>query len=129
MPEKARRIRLYSRPTTLAKIDERTREAALMRKVRDDLTRHVGGRPSVTQRLLIERAAVLALRVAQIDEKIVCGEMLTGHDNDHGLAWINALRRTLQALGLEPAAVAKPDPLRDHFADIARQANRPHRAA
>src|SRR6185437_12063736 len=114
MSEKARRVHLYSRPNILAKLDGRTREAQLMRKVRADLTAHVGGKPNIAQRLLIERAAVLALRVAQIDERIIAGEVLTAHDNDHAIAWHNCYRRTVQALGLEPAAVAKPDPLRDH---------------
>ncbi len=117
-PEKARKIGPYSRPDTLAKLDGRTREAALMRRVRVDLIQHCGGSPSVTQRLLIERAVVLSLRVAQIDQQILAGEPLTLHDSNYALAWNNALRRTLTALGA-PAAAKPPDPmaaLRAHLA-------------
>jgi hypothetical protein len=71
-----------------------------MRRVRAELTEHVGGHPSVTERMLIERATMLSLRVAQIDAKILSDEVLTLHDNQHALAWINALRRTLVDLGL-----------------------------
>src|SRR5262249_49763616 len=92
----------------LAKLDGRTREAALMRRVRAELTAHVGGEPTVTQRLLIERAAILSLRVAQLDARILTGELLTQHDNQHGLAWNNALRRTVVALGLYPAVTKAP---------------------
>ena len=38
-----------------------------MRAVVAELTRHVGGRPSAVQRLLIERAAKLHLRLALMD--------------------------------------------------------------
>jgi hypothetical protein len=97
-----RRLGPYSRFHAIAEIDQRTKEAQLMRRVRDELTAHVGGRPSAVERLLIERATMLSLRVAQIDIKIMAGEVLTLHDNQHALSWNNALRRTLSELGLEP---------------------------
>jgi hypothetical protein len=109
----------YSGPLTLAKLDGRTREAALMRRVRAELTAHCGGNPNAVQRALIERAAILSLRVAQLDAKIVAGEALTLHDSNFALAWNNALRRTLAALGLEPARAEPLDPmaaLRAHVA-------------
>lgn len=97
-----RRIGLYSRPHAIAEIDQRTVEARLMTRTRDELTEHVGGHPTAVERLLIERCVVLALKCAQLDIKIMSGEPLTGHDHQHGLAWFNSLRRTLQALGLQP---------------------------
>jgi hypothetical protein len=106
-PEKTRAIGPYCRPLALAKLDGRTREAALMRRVRAELTAHCGGNPSFPQAVLIERAAVLALRIAQIEAKMLAGEPLTLHDNDHAIAWHNAYRRTLSAIGLAPAA-ARP---------------------
>jgi hypothetical protein len=109
--EKTRSIGSNSRPVALAKLDGRTKEAALMRRVRADLIAHVGGLPTVTQRLLIERAVVLSLRVAQIDAKILAGESLTLHDSNFALAWNNALRRTLVALGIEPARSRPLDPM------------------
>ena len=66
----------YCSPLALAKLDGRTREAALMRRVRAELTAHVGGHPTFPQKCLIERAAVLALRIAQIDLKMLAGEPL-----------------------------------------------------
>jgi hypothetical protein len=103
LPATAPTIGPYSRPLALAKLDGRTREAALMRRVRAELTGHVGGNPTFPQKCLIERAAVLALRMAQIDQKIMTGEDLTTHDNNHAIAWHNAYRRVLTSLGLEPA--------------------------
>ena len=97
----------YCRPVTLAQLDGRTREAALMRRVRTELVAHVGGNPTFPQRLLIERAVILSLRCAQIDAKILEGQPLTLHDSNFALAWNNALRRTLVELGAEPAT-AKP---------------------
>src|ERR1700674_1928317 len=79
----------------LIKLDRRTKEATLMRRVREELTAHCGGYPSATQRALIERAAILSLRVEQIDAKILAGEALTLHDSNFALAWNNALRPTL----------------------------------
>jgi hypothetical protein len=109
-----RRIGPYSRPHAIAEIDQRTVEAALMRRVRDELTEHCGGHPTVVERLLIERATILSLRVAQIDVKILAGEVLTLHDNQHALSWFNALRRTLVELGLQPpASVANRTDLSD----------------
>jgi hypothetical protein len=123
-PKKVRQIGSYCRPVTLAKLDGRTREAALMRQVRADLTAHVGGSPSAIQRALIERAVVLSLRVAQIDAAIVAGKALTLHDANFALAWNNALRRTLVALGLQPAAAPAPT-LEDTLARIARRGAQP----
>jgi hypothetical protein len=109
----------YSGPLTLAKLDGRTREAALMRRVRAELTAHCGGNPSFPQRCLIDRAATLALRIAQIEAKMLTGETLTLHDNNHAIAWHNAYRRTLAAIGLEPAAT-RPSGLT--LADLRREA-------
>lgn len=79
-----------------------------MRWIREALVKHVGGRPSTVQALLIERAVILALKCAQIDAKIMSGETMTRHDSEHGLAWVNAYRRTLIALGIEPASQPQP---------------------
>src|SRR5205823_2217501 len=117
----AHQVGPYSRPHMLAKLDGRTREAALLRSVREELTAYVGGRPNPLQRALIERAAVLSLRVAQIDAKILGGEELGRHDNNQALAWNNALRRTLVELGvnqLEAAPAASASSLADVMAEI-----------
>lgn len=107
MDGKARDVRPYSRTHTLAKLDRRTRESALLSRTRSELTAHVGGKPSATQAALIERAAWLTLHVALLDAKIVDASGPTDHDSRTYLAWSNSLTRTLAALGLQ-AVTAKP---------------------
>lgn len=72
------------------------------------LTEHVGGKPNVVQRMLIDRAAVLSLRLALADERII-DDNLVEYDSKALVAWQNALTRTLTALGVQPdAAPALP---------------------
>jgi hypothetical protein len=99
----------------LEKMDGRTKEARLMRDLRRELTAHVGGSPSATQRALIERASWLTLHTAQIDGKIADGGRLTEHDARMYLAWSNSLTRCLRQLGMQ-AAAQKPPTLTDYLA-------------
>ena len=97
-----RRIGPHSRPDVLAKIDGRRREARLLQNIRQELTQHVGGAPSATQRALIERAAWLTLHVALMDAKLMEegeGATLSERDGRQYLAWSNSLTRTLRELG------------------------------
>jgi hypothetical protein len=105
----AHKIGVYSRPPAFAKLDKRTREAGFMAWVRHDLTEHIGGNPSVTQRMLIDRAAILSLRLAKLDQKIIADESFTLHDNNHAIAWSNALTRVLVALGVHGGRNAVDD--------------------
>ena len=91
----------YSHPLALSKRDGRTREARLMRDTRAALTAHVGGNPSVTQRLLIDRAVQLTIRVATMDRKFAETEVQTEHDSRTYLAWTGSLSRILRDLGLQ----------------------------
>jgi hypothetical protein len=109
---KIRQIGPQSRPLSLARIDGRTKAAKLMASVRSELTSHVGGAPNFPQRCLIERAAVLAVRLAAIEEKIIDGEPI---DNDRAIAWFNAHRRTIAALGLQPASTQAQPTLTDYL--------------
>ena len=80
-----------------------------MREVRAELTAHVGGNPSATQRALIERAAALTLHLTLLDAKLLrTGGAMTGHDSRQYLAWSNSLTRTLRELGLREAPRAAP---------------------
>ena len=106
MAGKAPQIGPYSRPTMLAKLDQRTREARLMRETRAALVAHVGGHPSVTEYALIERAVWLSLRVAQLNAKLAGGDAFTDHDSRTYLAWSNALGRCFRELGLKPRTEA-----------------------
>jgi hypothetical protein len=99
---------VYSCNRTLLQLDKRSREYRLMRQIRKDLTEHIGGSPSPVQRMLIERAVILSLRVALLDQKIVDGEILTTMDNNQYLAWSNSLVRTLRELGVQPTDPPAP---------------------
>jgi hypothetical protein len=93
----------YSQTSTLAKLDGRTREARLIKSLRAELTAHVGNAPSVTQRLLIDQAVQLQLRIALMDaEGTDPGEMSERRQVQY-LAWTGALARLLQQLGMKPA--------------------------
>jgi hypothetical protein len=86
--------------------------------VRRELLAHVGPNPTITQKYLIDRAAILSLRLAQIDKRIIEEKTLTILDNSQIVAWQNALTRVLVALG-----VNKASPLtRPSFADIRAEA-------
>lgn len=93
----------YSRPPALAKLDGRRREAKLMQQTRDELVAHVGGKPNAVERRLIERAAVLALRLAMMDAKAPDGAM-SERDAREYLCWSNSYVRTLRELGVARGA-------------------------
>jgi hypothetical protein len=114
----------YSKEIVLARPDGRSREARLLKQMRASLFQHLGGedRLSPPQRVLVERAAMLQLRVATLDEKVL-GGTFSEYDAKTYLAFSNSLTRTMTALGLDPVAAAAIDPmaaLRAHVS--ARQA-------
>lgn len=109
------RLKPYSRPPALAKLDHRTREARFMKERRAELLAHVGGSPSAVQKMLIERACWLSLQVAMLDVKQAEGRDFTPHDVDQYLAWTGSLTRLLRNLGMIGAA-QKPPSIRDHIA-------------
>jgi hypothetical protein len=49
--------------------------------------------------MMIDRAVILSLRLAQLDRKIVAEEHFTILDNNQYLAWSNSLSRLLDKLG------------------------------
>jgi hypothetical protein len=63
------RIGPHSRPDKLQIVDGRLAEAKLMARVREELTQHLGGKPSATQKILIDRAAALSLRLHLMDRE------------------------------------------------------------
>ena len=123
MPEaagKARKVRVYSTPAMLQNLDQRTREARLMRETKAALIAHVGGEPSATQKVLIERAVRLTLQLAMMDAK-QAGFALTEHDGRQYLAWTNTLTRLMRQLGLVGAPARVPT-LPEYLANRAAQA-------
>lgn len=115
----------YAKEIVLARPDGRTREARLLKQVREKLTAELGGagRLSAGQRALVERAAYLQLRCAVLDQRIIDGSF-TDFDSKTYLAWANSLRRALVDLGLKPAAEQT-----ETFADICRDITSSGRAA
>jgi hypothetical protein len=112
----------YCRPDTFVRLDGRTKEARLMRRVRAELTEFVGGNPDVIQQRLIDRAVILTLRCAQLDAQIIAGVELGQHASNFALAWNNALRRTLAQLGIKPKSgegSRAPPSLDELFGDVA----------
>jgi hypothetical protein len=109
MAEKARQIGPYSRAPTLVKLDRRTKEARHTEAVIAALTAHVGGNPSATDRVVIERCAWLSLQVAKLDARIATGQF-TDHDSRTYAASTSALARMMRSLDAKPAKVevAKP---------------------
>ncbi len=95
------------KPSKVAARDGRSPDAVLLRRTKADLTAHVGGKPNATQRALIDRAAMLTLHLARMDQRA----METGEFSDHVsrqyLAWSNSLRLIMVALGLEAAKAAR----------------------
>jgi hypothetical protein len=129
---RARRVGPNSRRSALAALDQRTREARLLRRMEAELTRHVGGTPSATQRALIARCAMLTLHVAMLDGRALQSGGMTAHDQRAYLAFSNSLSRSLRDLGLDPAAAAPPSlsdllraPPPNHRAEASRKAPEP----
>jgi hypothetical protein len=83
--------------------------------MREELIRHLGGTVTPPQRAMIERAAMLQLRCAALDRKILDGTF-SEYDAKTYLAFSNSLTRTLARLGLEPQAAKPPTPA-DLFPD------------
>ena len=118
MPRKNRPIGPNSRPPALAKMDGRTRHAKHVAAVRTELLAHCGGKPSATQRALIDRCAMLSMHLAIIDARTVNGRGMTDHDARAYIAWSNAYARTLAKVGLRGAAPPTRT-LADHIAATA----------
>jgi hypothetical protein len=106
----------YSTPSTLAKLDGRTREARLLHVARAELVAHVGGTPSATQRALIEQIIQLRLRLATMDRKFAETGAQTDHDSRTYLAWANSHARLLRQLGLKGTTPTQTETLAQRLA-------------
>jgi hypothetical protein len=116
-------IRRVSRTVSLPKVDGRSTLGKLMRQVRADLIRHVGGRPSATQKMMIERAVTLTGYLARLDAEALSPAGLSDHRRREYLAADGSLRRTLREIGLEGApAVERGRTLADYISTVPRRA-------
>jgi hypothetical protein len=127
-PWNARGLLPYSRRAELSKLDQRTREARLMRETRAELVQHCGGRPSVTQSALIEQLVQIKLRLCVMDRKFAETGAQTDHDSRVYLAWTNSFARLLRQLGLQ-AAPAPRQSLADRLLRAASHPDGPRRSS
>lgn len=113
------RIGPHSRPHKLQVIDGRSAEARRMKAIRAELVEHVGGNPSTAQRLLIDRVAMLLLRMELMDREALAGSPMTDIDQRAYLGWNNAVSRALRHLGLDSKEQPKRKTLADHLRERA----------
>lgn len=103
---KSRRVGAYSSDASLRNIDERTAEGKLMRAVRDDLVRHMGGAPSYPEQLLIQAIAMKAVRLSHFAQKLLAGD--AERTDERFLAFSNSLRLDLALLGMKAPRAELP---------------------
>ena len=102
-------------------IDGRSEEGRFLRAYEAMLLRHVGSNPSAVMRQLIIRACRLALYVELMDRRSLIAGGMTEHDRNYYLAWSNALRRTLLAIGIEKPSPPPSQTLGDYLAGKSRR--------
>ena len=98
----------------MTEIDGRSAEGRFCRHLEAELTAHVGGNPTIVQKLLIDRMIKIRLQLDLLDDRLKRGEW-NPHDSRTYGGLIHALRLTGRELGLKSAA-AKPPSLADHLA-------------
>jgi hypothetical protein len=100
--------------------DGRSSLGRFIRHLEAELVAHVGGKPSITQRMMIDRLIKIRLQLDLLDEKLAKGDW-TPHDcRTHG-GLLNAYRLTARELGLEAAAERVPS-LAEHLEQRRRAA-------
>lgn len=92
-----------------------SRLGRLYMRLRAELVGHAGGAPNAAQRALIDRIAMVQVRMAIMDEKMFRDGDLSEHAGREYLAWANSMSRMLQALGLDGAPAPQPT-LADYLA-------------
>lgn len=115
MSTKRPHITPHSRLLARGCVDGRSREGRFLAAARAELVAHVGGEPSATQRITIDRCVWLRLHLLLLDEKLAGGSLLSDHDRRSYAAFSNALVRAMRELGLKPQT-APPLSLAEHFA-------------
>jgi hypothetical protein len=90
----------FSRDQSLTAIDRRTKPGRVLKATINELVAQIGD-PSPAQRLIIQSAALKAVRLSLLTENLLGGDVLAEGSDHHALAWLNSLRLDLVALGLE----------------------------
>lgn len=97
----------HSRPGRLQAVDFRTSEGQLLTSIREELTAHIGGKPTAPQRILIDRAAMLVLRIQLMDKEQAKNAFMSEKNAREYLCWTESLSRLLVKLGMEAPAAKK----------------------
>jgi hypothetical protein len=84
-------------------LDGRLVEAREEKRIIRELSAHVGV-PSITQAILIKRAARLLIMLGQLERRVIEANELGDLGGRQVVALHNALRLSLQAIGLERAS-------------------------
>jgi hypothetical protein len=100
-------------------VDGRSELGRFIRALEAELVAHVGGSPTITQKLLIDRVIRLRLQLDGLDTKLTAGDW-TPHDGRTYGGILNAYRLTMRELGMRAAAAPVPT-LEQHLALRARQ--------
>ena len=129
MGETLRRTGPYSRTAQLARPKRRTPVSRFLQITRDELIKHVGGNPTVAQKLIIERIAMALLRIELMDKMALNshtpGEITERQSHDY-LAWVNTAGRLMERLDrLKHADKREPTNLQDylsaHYSSVAAE--------
>jgi hypothetical protein len=95
---------------------EEAKQGRFVRALEAELVEHFGGRPSIAERLLIDRAVRLRVMLDMFDEKIASGNF-TPHDQRTYGGLSSQFRLVLRELGVKASAAAsKPATLQDYWA-------------
>lgn len=100
--------------------DRRSADHRLMRRVRAELVRHVGGKPTATQSGIIDQIGWLTLYVTRMNRTALeTGGVHSAHAAKQFLAYQNSLTRALARLGLASAPGPELTPAERHAAFLA----------
>jgi hypothetical protein len=98
----------FSRDETIVNLDRRSHCGRMFRDLTESLHQQLGDSPTPAQRLIVQSAAVKAVRMSLASEQIMAMESSVADIDREWLAWSNSLKQDLQALGLKAVATEKP---------------------
>lgn len=108
----------YDPSTGSVRVDKRTREYRMLKQVRAELTAHVGGKPSAVQQRMIERTALLHVRLAMLDAKMLLTRTMTDAEMRSYIFWHNSYTRVMAALGVKAPRPKRDETGRSKLTDI-----------
>ena len=94
---------LWLPESSFKKLDRRSRVAKAMDKAKIELTDAIGGDVSPQQAILIDKAVFLLYKTSVFESQMMNGSEIGQDVESYYLAWVNSLRRILEALGLKKA--------------------------